>query len=135
MPELEVSITSVERSIWSGPAKLVVLATVEGDMGILPGHEPVLATLADGPVRVDSPEGEHIMFAVHGGFVSLDSDKLQILAEVAEKFDEIDIDRAKAAKQRAEGATEDDPEQLQALRRAETRIDVAMAGSQGRTVR
>jgi F-type H+-transporting ATPase subunit epsilon len=134
MPELNVAIVSVERSVWSGQAKLVVLATVEGDLGVMPGHEPVLATLADGPIRVDPVDGDPIMFAVHGGFFSLDSNNIQILAEIAEKSDEIDLERAKAAKERATAAG-DDPDDVRALRRAETRIDVAMAGQRGGTVR
>jgi F-type H+-transporting ATPase subunit epsilon len=128
MAELSVAIVSVDRSVWEGTAKLVVLKTVEGDIGLMPGHEPVLATLSDGPVRVDPLEGDSLMFAVHGGFFSMDTNQIKILAEVAETAEEIDVERAKAAKQRAIDAGADDPVEVQALRRAETRIDVAMAG-------
>lgn len=126
MAELTVDIVAVERSVWTGAAKSVVLKTVEGDMGLLPGHEPVLAMLSDGPVRVDPTDGDPIFFAVHGGFFSMDTNHIRVLAEVAEVAEEIDIERAKAAKQRAIAAGADDPEDLNALRRAETRIDVAM---------
>ncbi|MDZ7578643.1 MAG: hypothetical protein U0904_10800, partial [Candidatus Nanopelagicales bacterium] len=67
-----------------------------------------------------------LLFAVHGGFFSLDSDKISILAETAESADEIDVERAKAAKQRAIAAGADDPDEIAAMHRAETRIDIAM---------
>ncbi|MDP4013592.1 MAG: F0F1 ATP synthase subunit epsilon [Candidatus Nanopelagicales bacterium] len=126
MAELKVSIVAVDRPIWRGGATSIVLKTVEGDIGILPGHEPVLAMMADGPVRIDSVEGGPLLFAVHGGFFSLDSDKISILAETAESADEIDVERAKAAKQRAIAAGADDPDEIAAMHRAETRIDIAM---------
>lgn len=126
MAELTVDIVAVDRSVWTGVAKTVVLKTVEGDMGLLPGHEPVLAMLTDGTVRVDPTEGDPILFAVHGGFFSMDTNHIRVLAEVAEMAEEIDVDRAKAAKERAISAGADDPDEVAALRRAETRIDVAM---------
>lgn len=126
MADLTVEIVAVDRSIWTGSAKSVVLKTVEGDLGLLPGHEPVLAMLSDGSVRVDPLEGDPILFAVHGGFFSMDSNRIRILAEVAEMAEEIDVGRAKAAKQRAIASGADDPEEVASLRRAETRIDVAM---------
>ena len=130
MAELNVEIVSVNRLVWQGTAKLVVLKTVEGDIGLMPGHEPVLATLSDGPVRVDLVDGESLMFAVHGGFFSMDTNEIKVLAEFAETAEEIDVERAKAAKERAIAAGADDPEDVRALRRAETRIDVAMVGHQ-----
>lgn len=129
MAELEVAVVAVDHPVWEGTAKQVVLKTVEGDIGILAGHEPLLAILAEAPVRVDPVEGDPLFFAVHGGFVSLDSNKLSILADVAEAARNIDLDRAKAAKARAEAAGADDPDEIAALRRAETRIDVAERGA------
>lgn len=132
MAELNLSIVAVDRKVWNGAAKAVVVKTVEGEMGILPGHEPVLAILADGPVRVDPVDGGGpLLFAVHGGFVSFDSDQLNVLAESAEAAGEIDVERAKAAKQRAETAGADDADEIAAVKRAETRIDVAMAHQTG----
>lgn len=128
MGELNVEVVSVDRLVWQGPAKSVVVKTIEGTMGILPGHEPVLALLADSAVRVESPEGDEALFAVHGGFFSLDSDTIKVLAETAERAEEIDVERAKAAKARAEEAGADDADEIAALKRAETRIDVALRG-------
>ena len=126
MAELQVAIVSVNRSVWSGAATNVVLKTVEGNMGILPGHEPVLAMLSDGPVRIDPVDADPMLFAVHGGFFSLDGDRIQILAELAEAAEDIDIERAKAAKERLGAPEQDDEENVAALHRAETRIEVAM---------
>ncbi len=125
MAEIQVSIVSIEHPVWSGTARQAVFKTVEGDIGILPGHEPLLAILADAPIRIDPPEGDPIFFAVHGGFVSLDSDKLSILADTAETAEDIDVERARARLAAAKATGSDDEEQLAIIRRAETKIEVA----------
>ncbi|MEZ5114733.1 MAG: F0F1 ATP synthase subunit epsilon [Candidatus Nanopelagicales bacterium] len=125
MAELTVDVVSVDRNLWSGKAKNVVAKTPEGDIGILPGHEPVLALLVESPLRIESVEGTKVLIAVHGGFFSVDSDVVTILAETAELAEEIDIDRAKLALDRAKAAGADDPDELAAIRRAETRIQTA----------
>lgn len=130
-PLLKVAVVAVDRPIWDGTATTVVAKTVEGDIGLLPGHEPLLALLADGPVRVDDTDGAARLFAVHGGFISMDSNRIAVLAETAEAADEIDIERAKAAKARAEAAGADEPNEIAALKRAEIRIDVAMRHQAG----
>lgn len=122
---LEVAVVSAERSIWSGSAKSVVAKTPEGDVGILRGHEPMLALLVEAPLRIELEDGSKILVAVHGGFFSVDSDKVNVIAESAELAQDIDIDRAKAALARAQGLVETpDPS---AVRRAEARIQVASA--------
>jgi F-type H+-transporting ATPase subunit epsilon len=128
---LNVEVVAVDRLVWEGPAKSVVVKTIEGTMGILPGHEPVLAILADSAVRVESPDGSEDFFAVHGGFFSLDTNTIKILGETAERAAEIDVERAKAAKARAEAAGADDDDEVAAIKRAETRLDVAMRASGG----
>ena len=120
MAELKVALVSAERSIWEGTAKSVVAKTPDGDVGILPGHSPVLALLLDAPVRIETTEGTKVLVAVHGGFFSVDSDQVNVIAETAELAEEIDIERAKAA-----ASGEDDPE-AQAAKRAETRLAVAV---------
>lgn len=126
MAELEVSLVAVDRPIWSGKAKVIIAKTVEGDIGILPGHEPYLALLADGVLRIDQVDGGSMFVAVHEGFFSVDTDVVKILAETAELAEEIDLQRAERAKQRAIDAGADDPWEIAAIRRAETRIDVAV---------
>jgi F-type H+-transporting ATPase subunit epsilon len=128
MAELTVAVVSAERGIWSGTAASVVAKTPEGDIGILPGHEPVLALLQDSPVRVTTADGSVIVVASHGGFLSVAKDEVNIIAEVAEMAADIDIDRAKMALARAQAAGEE-PDEQSALKRAETRLSAAsMAG-------
>jgi F-type H+-transporting ATPase subunit epsilon len=122
--ELNVAVVSAERALWSGTAKSLVAKTPEGEIGILPGHEPVLALLVEGPVRIEQSDGSKLLVAVHGGFFSVNSDNVQVIAEVAEMAQDIDVDRAKAALARASQDAGDD-EASAALRRAETRIQVA----------
>lgn len=123
MAELQVAVVAVDHKVWSGAAKSVVAKTPEGEIGILPGHEPVLSLLVDGVVRLETTEGQKISVAVHGGFFAVDSNEVKVLAEVAELDTEIDVARAQAALDRASGA--DSPEQLAAYRRAETRLKAA----------
>ena len=127
MAELKVALVSAERSIWEGTAKSVVAKTPDGEIGILPGHSPVLALLLDAPLRIETTDGTKVLVAVHGGFFSVDSDQVNVIAETAELAEEIDVERAKAALERAKAAAngEDDPE-AQAARRAETRLAVAV---------
>jgi len=123
--ELNVSVVAVDRSIWVGQAKSIVAKTPEGEIGILPGHEPVLSLLVNGVVRIEATEGAKVAVAVHGGFVAMDSDNVRILAEVAELSSDIDIDRAQKALDKARAAGEDSPEALAAVHRAETRLKAA----------
>jgi F-type H+-transporting ATPase subunit epsilon len=127
MSELHVSLVAADRMIWSGRASLVVAKTLEGEIGIMPQHEPVLALLADSPVRITTPEGRVITAAVHGGFFAVDSDNVSILAESAELGGEIDVVRAQEALERARAAGGDTPDEIAAIERAETRLKVALA--------
>lgn len=123
MANLNVAVVAVDRKVWSGEAKSIVAKTPEGEIGILPGHEPVLSLLVNGVVRIETVDGEKISVAVHGGFFSVDSNEVKVLAEVAELGVEIDSARAQAALTRAQGV--DTPEALAAVHRAETRLRAA----------
>jgi F-type H+-transporting ATPase subunit epsilon len=123
---LEVAVVSAERLLWQGEAKSVVAKTPEGEIGILPGHEPVLALLLESPLRIEESDGNKMMVAVHGGFFSVDSNKVSVIAEVAELAEDIDLDRAQVALSRAQAAG-DQHEDPSAVKRAETRITVAGA--------
>jgi F-type H+-transporting ATPase subunit epsilon len=123
---LEVAVVSAERLLWQGQAKSIVAKTPEGEIGILPGHEPVLALLVESPLRIESTDGSKMLVAVHGGFFSVDSDKVNVITEVAELAEDIDLERAKAALARVQQLTADHQDAA-ALRRAETRITVAGA--------
>lgn len=121
---LNVAVVSAERSLWSGEAKMVVAKTPEGEIGIMAGHEPVLALLVESPLRIEQPDGTKVLVAVHGGFFSVDSNNVNVIAEVAELAADIDLERAQKALAAAQAAS-DSEEELAAIRRAETRISVA----------
>jgi F-type H+-transporting ATPase subunit epsilon len=122
---LQVELVAVERKIWSGEARMVIARTTEGELGILPGHAPLLGQLAEGGVvTIRGAEGEDLVVAAHGGFVSVTERGVSILAETAEISTEIDVERARAALSRAEGERED-PEAQAAARRAQSRLRAA----------
>lgn len=127
MAELIVNVVSAERALWSGPAKSVVAKTPEGEIGILAGHEPVLALLVEGPLRIEQPDGSKLLVAVHGGFFSMANNEVQVIAEVAELASDINLERAKEALARAQAESPEPDES--AIRRAETRITVAGAAA------
>ena len=77
---LNVSVVSATSEIWSGEAAQVVAKTVEGEIGILGGHEPLLALLASGEVRVTTAGGEKVTVDAEDGFLSVDHDTVTIVA-------------------------------------------------------
>jgi len=124
---LHVMLVSPEEVLFEGDAAMVVCRTADGDIAFLPGHVPFLGALGIASVRVITPEGE-VAAAVHGGFVEVSNDRVIVLSDVAEVPDEIDVPRARAAKERAEqalAANPDDEEAAAALARANLRLEVA----------
>ena len=84
--------------LWSGQASIVTAQTTEGEIGVLPGHEPMLGQLVDNGVVVIRPvDGDKLVAAVQGGFLSVSEDKVTILAEFAVWADEIDVAEAEVA--------------------------------------
>ncbi|SDC50537.1 F0F1 ATP synthase subunit epsilon [Actinokineospora iranica] len=97
MAEMSVQLVAVERRLWSGTGTFVVAQTTEGEIGIMPGHEPVLGQLVDGGVvKIRATDGETVVAAVHGGFLSVTADSVSILAESAELAGEIDVTQARS---------------------------------------
>lgn len=95
---MQVQLVAVERRLWSGEATMVVAQTTEGEIGILPGHEPLLGQLVEGgTVSVTTTDGERIVVAVHGGFLSVTAESVSVLAESADMSDEIDVEAARTA--------------------------------------
>ena len=123
MATVHVELVSVERLLWSGDATMIIARTTEGELGVLPGHAPLLGELAPGGVvRIQQEGGEELAFAVHGGFLSVTEDGVSILAEIAERSDEIDVARAQQALERARSSGEDDDEAAAAASRALSRL-------------
>ncbi|KRB36106.1 UNVERIFIED_CONTAM: F0F1 ATP synthase subunit epsilon [Microbacterium sp. SLM126] len=77
---LKVSLVSADAEVWSGEASLVVAKTVEGEIGFMAGHEPVLAILAEGQVRITETSGSKIVANAQDGFLSMEGDDLTIVA-------------------------------------------------------
>ncbi len=97
MAEMNVELVAVDRQVWSGRATSVIVRTVEGDIGVLPGHAPLLAQLKEGfSARIVISGGEEIAVALHGGFLSVTKDRVSILAEDAQLASEIDVAQARA---------------------------------------
>jgi F-type H+-transporting ATPase subunit epsilon len=89
---LMVALVTPEREIWSGNAQMVIAKTLEGDIGILTGHEPVLGVLATGSiVRITGSEGGDVIAAVSGGFFAVADDRVSVLARQAELGSEVDV--------------------------------------------
>ena len=80
--QLHVQVVAVEESVWSGDAEMVVARTTEGEIGVLPGHSPLLGLLQEpSQVRVKLAGGEQLTYDVTGGFLSIDADGVTVLAE------------------------------------------------------
>ena len=131
MPML-VELVSPERILYSGEADMVICRTIDGgEVAFLTGHAPFLGALEIASARIKTTDGGWENAAVHGGFVHVKEDTVILLSHVAELSDQIDTERARRAKQDAEGRTrsggDDDEEATAALRRADVRLEVAGA--------
>jgi F-type H+-transporting ATPase subunit epsilon len=80
---LTVEVVSPEKRVWSGEATMVSARTLEGDLGILPDHAPLLGVLVDGLVSIKSADGEKVEFQINGGFISVAQNRVSILGESA----------------------------------------------------
>ncbi|RPF54114.1 F0F1 ATP synthase subunit epsilon [Aquisalibacillus elongatus] len=101
MKTLNVSVVTPDGPALEGSYEMVSCRAESGELGILPGHIPLVAPLTISAVRLKK-EGQTEHLAVSGGFVEVRPDQVTILAQAAEQPSEIDVDRAKQAKQRAE---------------------------------
>lgn len=77
---LQVTLVSAEEEVWTGEASLVVAKTTEGEIGFMQGHEPVLAILAEGQVRITEPSGTKVIADARDGFVSMENNRLTVVA-------------------------------------------------------
>jgi F-type H+-transporting ATPase subunit epsilon len=84
MAELQVSVVSADRELWSGAARQIVAKTTIGEIGILAGHQPVLAILAPGEVRITQTSGEVLKARAEDGFLSVENDTVTVVAGTAE---------------------------------------------------
>ena len=80
---LQVELVSADQRVWSGEASMVVAKTTEGDIGVLPGHAPVLAVLVAGEVRISAEAGEPVVAALDGGCLSVEHDRVTVVSDSA----------------------------------------------------
>ena len=91
MADITAELVSVERLLWSGQASMVTAETTEGEIGVLPGHEPLVGQLIDnGVVTIHPVDGERRVAAVQGGFLSVTENKITVLADWAVWASEVD---------------------------------------------
>jgi F-type H+-transporting ATPase subunit epsilon len=127
---IRCEIVSQDRQVYAGEADMVIVPGVQGEMGILPNHAPLLSTLKYGVLRVRY-HGKEEIFTIAGGVIEVQPDLITVMADAAENVLEIDVSRAEAAKRRAEdilqqGLPPDSDAYLKiesALRRSNLRLD------------
>jgi F-type H+-transporting ATPase subunit epsilon len=126
---IKLDIVTAERVVFSEDVDLVVAPGVEGQLGILPHHTPLMTMLQPGELRVRKG-GEEFFLAISGGFLEVRPDRIIVLADAAERVEEIDVARAEEAKRRAQERLRQRTADLDvarteaALRRAITRLEV-----------
>ena len=127
MPSIKLDIVTAERVVYSEDVDVVIAPGVEGELGILPHHTPLMTTLQSGELRVRQG-GEEFSMAVSGGFLEVRPDRVIVLADSAERVEEIDIERAEEAKKRAEKRLEEKytPETDSARAEAALRLGIAV---------
>jgi F-type H+-transporting ATPase subunit epsilon len=81
---LTVEVVSPDKRVWSGEATMVSARTLEGDIGILPNHAPVLGVLVDGKVSIKAADGNNVEFVINGGFLSVSNNRVSVLGQSAE---------------------------------------------------
>ncbi|MGB8707746.1 MAG: F0F1 ATP synthase subunit epsilon [Dehalococcoidia bacterium] len=101
MATLRLEIITAERQVFADDVNVVVAPGIEGELGILPHHAPLITMLTPGELLIRK-DGEETYMSVSGGFLEVRPDKILILADACERAEEIDIERAEAAKRRAE---------------------------------
>ncbi len=126
---MKLTIVSPERELYQGDVDIVLAPGVEGQLGILPKHVPLIAQLDEGEL-IARAGGEELYFAIHGGFIHVMPDSVTVLADVAERSEEIDIERAEAARRRAQEMLAHAPPETRrltevALRRSYVRLKAA----------
>ncbi len=91
---MQVEVVSADRVVWSGTSSNIIAKTVEGEIGILPGHSPVLAVLEPSAVVIFSEDGGREIVAVEGGFISVSQGRVSILSEYARLSSEMSLAEA-----------------------------------------
>ena len=130
MVTMQLDIITAERVVYSDQVSIVVAPGIEGELGILPHHAPLLTTLQPGEIRVVKEGEEDTFIAVSSGFLEVMANKVVILTDTAERAEEIDEARAQEAVQRAQESLEhrttdmDLERAMASLRKSQSRLKV-----------
>ena len=128
---VQCDIVSVEKSLFSGLVEQVVASGVEGELGIRPGHAPLLTQLAPGPVELRLEDGREEVLYVSGGFLEVQPNMISILADSAIRAKDIDEAEAKRARERAEQRKKD---KVDDVNFSKALSDIAKANARLRTL-
>jgi F-type H+-transporting ATPase subunit epsilon len=82
--QLQVELVAADRKVWEGEARMVSARSIDGELGILPGHTPLLGILVSGDIRIMSTEGTSQKATIDSGFLSVDHDRVTIVAEAVD---------------------------------------------------
>ena len=121
--DLHVELVAADRTVWSGRASMVLARPTEGDIGILANHAPVLSVLVPGVVDLTTEDGDHVVAAVDGGFLSVAANRVSILAERTTLAADVDVAAAQSALEAAR--SEEGEEATLRARHAEALIRAA----------
>ncbi|MEZ0581139.1 F0F1 ATP synthase subunit epsilon [Nocardioides sp. MH1] len=123
---LHVELVAADRTVWSGEAAMVIARTVEGDLGVLRGHTPVLSLLTEAVIEIQVADTDDVVIgAVDAGVISVANDRVSILSEHIELGDEIHIDQAQADLEEARLQIGVNDEAEARIRHAEARLRAA----------
>ena len=125
---MRVEIVSPEALLYSGKADMVIARTTEGEVGILKDHEPILATLAYGEMRVYDGPRVRDRFAIYGGFMEMRDNVVRVLSDDAEFSSDIEFTQAEKELESVRARLKDDPENAEldkVYRRALVRAEIA----------
>lgn len=115
MPGIKLDIVTAEKEVYSEDVDMVIAPGVEGQLGILPHHTPLMTILRPGELRIKKG-GEEVSLVISGGFLEVRPDRVIVLADAAEKVEEIDVARAEEARRRARERLTEKPEGSDAAR-------------------
>jgi F-type H+-transporting ATPase subunit epsilon len=130
-PATRLEVITAERVVYSEDVNMVLAPGAEGQLGILPGHAYLLTALAPGELVIRKGASEDEYISIGGGFMEVGPDFVRVLADTAERADEIDVARAEAARKQAEALLAQKLDRMEfakaeaALRRSITRLKVA----------
>ena len=120
MNTIQVEVVSAEESIFSGPAKFISIPGEMGDMGILPGHAPLITRIKPGAVRIEKADGDEEFVFVAGGILEVQPRLVTVLSDTAIRGHDLDEAKANDARKQAE----------EALKNAKSDVDLAKATSE-----